>query len=294
MPAVRREAVLALLCEPNPLNLEAQAMLYQSEIAADAATRTALEKQFITASMEAMKIFLGWCAAQERPATASGLAILCGHEALGAAADQISNAGRAIAGPFERRAQSAVALAATIPSDVVVAQLHPTLSRHWSEGPLDLRAAGVPGDILVEPGFITTLKSLRARAAGRRRPRRRDSRRLEGTITTRRLRLRDRSKRMAPSRGTIRNLLAADVIQRYCRSLHTVALARAAYHSGDASYDGLRGRFGPGAASACRGQRRLSPGMAGEVRGPPGPFGRGTPCRSIIRGSKNVPKPTSC
>ena len=28
------------------------------------------------------------------------------------------------------------------------------------------------------------------------------------------------------------------MIQRYCRSLHTVALARAAYHSGDASYDG--------------------------------------------------------
>ena len=41
-------------------------MLYQSEIAADAATRTALEKQFITASMEAMKIFLG-CAPPKTP-----------------------------------------------------------------------------------------------------------------------------------------------------------------------------------------------------------------------------------
>ena len=196
----RREAVLALLCEPNPLNLEAQAMLYQSEIAADAATRTALEKQFITASMEAMKIFLG-CAA-ERRATASGLAILCGHEALGAAADQISNAGRAIAGPFERRG-SCRCLGGHDPQRRRPCQVASNFEPPLVRGTASPAHAGVPGDILVEPGFITTLKSLRARAAGRRRPRRRDSRRLEGTITTRRLRLRDRSKRMAPSRGTI-------------------------------------------------------------------------------------------
>lgn len=65
---------------------------------------------------------------------------------------------RALGAMAERPA--AIVLALTIPNQALRSRLRRTLSRHWSEGPQALRAAGVPGAVLVEPAVPAVLKSL--------------------------------------------------------------------------------------------------------------------------------------
>ena len=159
MPAARRNAVLALLCEPNPLNLEAQAMLYQSEVVTDPPTAHGLGEAIYCRQHGGDEDFFGLRPIQERRALRQDWQYCVGTKLWGPPLTNFLIVGQQALGHLSD-AQTAVALSATIPSDVVRAKLHRTLSRHWSEGPQALRTAGIPGDVLVEPGFITTLKSL--------------------------------------------------------------------------------------------------------------------------------------
>ena len=169
-PADHRQVLLALLCEPNPRNLEAQVLLYQSA-SADAAMRTALEKQFAAASTAALQALLGLA---EGPAEAGPPPPIACYRVAGQLwgpplTDFLDVQHRALGAMAERPA--ALVLALTIPNQALRSRLRRTLSRHWSEGPQALRAAGVPGTVLVEPGVPAVLKSLlresqRARIAG--------------------------------------------------------------------------------------------------------------------------------
>ena len=54
----RRQALLPVLCEPNPMNLEAQALIYQTEFMNPTAG-AALEKQFAVASSQSLQVLMG-------------------------------------------------------------------------------------------------------------------------------------------------------------------------------------------------------------------------------------------
>ncbi len=142
-PADHRQVLLALLCEPNPRNLEAQVLLYQSA-SADAAMRTALEKQLAAASTAALQALLGLA---EGPAEAAPPPPRACYRVAGQLwgpplTDFLDVQHRALGAMAERPA--AIVLALTIPNQALRSRLRRTLSRHWSEGPQALRAAGVP------------------------------------------------------------------------------------------------------------------------------------------------------
>ena len=158
-PAAGRQVLVSLLCEPKPLNLEAQVLLYQSE-AVDTAMRVALAKQFVAASTEAMQTLLGL--ATRKPG------------AVPPTPDRCCQIGGQLWGPpltnfliVQYRGLRALAddparwawrpPSPTMPCASTSAGI---LKRHWSEGPQILRGAGVPAGILVEPGLLAVLKSL--------------------------------------------------------------------------------------------------------------------------------------
>ena len=159
VPMANRKPLLSLLSEPDPLNLQAQVLLFQSE-SAEAASRVTLQKQFVGASSDALQTLLGFstgqpAAPQPTPDWHCRVAeqlwgpplidfLDVQHRRLKAVADD----------PYT------VALAATIPNGAMRVNLRRTLARHWSEGPQALRAAGVPATVLVEPGLLASLKSL--------------------------------------------------------------------------------------------------------------------------------------
>ena len=119
-----------MLCESNPLNLEAQVLIYQSE-QTDNATRAKLEKQFASTGREALQTFLGFPAQQPaNPQPAPDW-----HYSVGAVlwvppfTDFLNLQHQALTALTERPAS--VALAAAIPSNAMRANFRRTLSRHW-------------------------------------------------------------------------------------------------------------------------------------------------------------------
>ena len=148
VPAVaQRNGLLSLLREANPLNLEAQVLIYQSELA-DSATRAALEKQFLETSSEVLRTFLGFTPRQAAPPPRPDWQYRVGEQLWGPPlTDFLALEHQALATLGDGPAM--VALGATIPNDAVRSKLRRTLSRHWSEGPQAIRGAGVPASILV-------------------------------------------------------------------------------------------------------------------------------------------------
>ena len=75
VPMARRQPLVSLLSEPDPRNLDAQVLLFQSELAGGA-TRTALEKQFVGASSDALQTLLGFSTGQPAAAAADARRML--------------------------------------------------------------------------------------------------------------------------------------------------------------------------------------------------------------------------
>jgi hypothetical protein len=221
-----RHALLVLLCEPNPLNLEAQVLLYQ-DASADAAMRAGLEKQFLAASTAAVRGLLGVGDQQ----AGRGLGPAAYYHAAGQLwgpplTEFLDRQHRGLGAMGERPA--AVALALTIPNQALRIRLRRTLSRHWSEGPQALRAAGVPGEVLVEPGVPAVLKSLiresqRAKLASVKAVT--PSHAHGKQINAQRMRPSE-PPRTAPDRDW--DLLTWELVMDYCRRCHVTALARSA------------------------------------------------------------------
>ncbi len=143
-PAAGRQVLVSLLCEPKPLNLEAQVLLYQSE-AVDTAMRVALAKQFVAASTEAMQTLLGL--ATRKPGAVPPTPDRCcqiGGQLWGPPLTNfliVQYRGlRALADD-----PGAVGLAATIPNDALRVNFRRILKRHWSEGPQILPRGGRAG-----------------------------------------------------------------------------------------------------------------------------------------------------
>jgi hypothetical protein len=214
---------LPVLCEPNPMNLEAQALIYQSE-QIDNATRAKLEKQFVSAGREALETFLGFPAQQpaDQPPTPDW------HYSVGAVlwcppfTDFLNLQHQALITLTERPAS--VSLAAAIPSNAMRANFQRTLSRHWPEGPQAIRAMGVADKGLAEPGFLAVLKSLarenRAKSSQSPRP----AKPIKQSYDPEQ----DSGEWPKSTSDTDWNKLIEDLVRDYCRRCHMAALARAA------------------------------------------------------------------
>jgi hypothetical protein len=223
---------LPVLCESDPLNLDAQVLIYQSR-QTDAATRAVLEKQFVAASREALGAFLGFQA--DQPAKTPlppdwqykvGALLWCPplteflnlqHQALRSLAER----------------PASVALAAAIPSGAMRANFERTLSRHWSEGPQAFHAIDAAEKGPVEPGFLIVLKSLarenRTKSSQQQRPGRLVKQSADAE--------QDSGEDPRPGSESEWIKLAEDLVRDYCRRCHLAALARAAaaFNGGGAS-----------------------------------------------------------
>jgi hypothetical protein len=220
---------LPVLCEPNPLNLEAQVLIYQSE-QTDNATRVKLEKQFASAGREALETFLGFPAQQP----ANPPPVPDWHYSVGAVlwgppfTDFLNLQHQALTALTERPAS--VSLAAAIPSSVMRANFQRTLSRHWPEGPQAIRAMGVADKGLVEPGFLAVLKSLARENRAKSSQPLRSAKPIKQSNDPEQ----DSEERPKLTSETDWNKLIEDLVRDYCRRCHMAALARAAaaYRSG--------------------------------------------------------------
>ena len=181
----QRDPFLKVLCEPQPLNLEAEVLIYQSELA-DSAMRAALEKQFAAASADALRTFLGFPAPRKRRPAAGwiGSTRLAGSwvppltEFLGLAVATGGNAGQGAGADLVGRHDSQWHGAHG---------LRRLVGRHWSEGPQAVRTAhrrrwlggtGVAGGVKISSAGkhsaqsvpAASLSRLSSRAKLRRRP----------------------------------------------------------------------------------------------------------------------------
>ncbi len=220
MPAAQRELFLKVLLEPNPLNLEAQVMVYQGPVT-DAATRGTLEKQWAASCADALRMFLGFASRQP------GAAPLPPdwHEQVAA---RLWDPRLAAFLDLEHQAMvkladrpSAIALAAAIPTTAMRTRLRRTLVRHWHEGPQTIRAACLTANGQTEPGFLAVLKSAAAENWGGKPVRPRTGR--PGPDAETRTGDRERSRP-----GDEWTRLIGEIVRDYCRRCHLAALAEAA------------------------------------------------------------------
>lgn len=172
-PGPVRDAVVKMLCEPNWLNLDAQMLLYGSPVC-DAAARTALERQMLLLSGEALGSLLGLPSEEtaadslQRTGRSQTTVPISGsliekhyvvarnlwHPRFAELLDlQIQAASSTEA------AATLVNLAATIPTSAMRERLRRTLHRQWWEGPQILSGRG-EGRGLTEPGLLPVLKWL--------------------------------------------------------------------------------------------------------------------------------------
>ena len=203
---------LPLLCESNPLNLEAQLVIYQSQVT-DNATRLKLEKNLLSLSKEMLQTFFD--ATNHKSTTPPS-----GNNSVSSIQTQLWSTAFARFLDLQHQAltelkdrPSAVALAATIPNVIMRDNLQQTLSRHWSEGPPALKGTTAADSAWAEPGFITVLK-----AVSRENARKGNSQSLRPTKTT--------QPKNTPE--TKWDKLTEELVMDYCRRSHMAALARSA------------------------------------------------------------------
>jgi hypothetical protein len=164
VPRKTAELIAGPLKGPERVNLEAQAILYQSELL-ESADRTAFEKQWTLASHDAMAGLLNLAA----PSGDGGE----GHWAARVAAVVWS---RPLDALLCERLQTidslkdgreAVLLASTIPQTATRQALLKTLERHWEDGPDACLTPSSPQGDVSEPGFVVLLKAVPKAAAAR-------------------------------------------------------------------------------------------------------------------------------
>lgn len=167
-----RAAAGPLLLEPQPVNIEAQAVLYAADLL-PAALRRNVEQQLAGSLSQA----LAWAVGAEPPAgsqiptptgKAAEIAVLEPSTSI-AIAQRVWSAqwGRVLeirlasVSSLTEEA-SLVALASMVPRQEVRHRLVRTLRRHLHEGPAAVRSAGLNAQVIPEPGFLGVLRHARA------------------------------------------------------------------------------------------------------------------------------------
>jgi hypothetical protein len=159
VPAAERGPILQLLCESSKENLEAQTLIYQSELA-DAPTRTKLENEFVGHSRGTLQTFLGFSArhSDAAPAVTEWQYRVGGQLWSSPLTDYLAMEHQNLL--TLKAGAGIVCLVATIPSDSARIKLRRTLSRHWPEGPEVFHSSDMRTAVFVEPGFLPLIKSL--------------------------------------------------------------------------------------------------------------------------------------
>jgi hypothetical protein len=216
----------------NPLDLKAQVSLYQSD-KADGPTRLALEKEFVSASREALSVYLGFNKQQPAALSPTTDSLYCVGTQLWDSPfiDFLDLQHRALTTLAQR--PTAVALAVLIPNNTMRADLRRTLSRHWPEGPKAIRTLPGADYPLAEPGFITVLKSLIRENRVRSSPQFRSAKPARLNFDS------EYNSAEAPKSwpDTDWPKLLEELVRDYCRRSHMASLARsaAAYRDGATS-----------------------------------------------------------
>jgi hypothetical protein len=213
------------------LNLEAQLLIYQSD-KTDAATRLALEKQFIVLSREALRVFLDLNAQPPAapPPTPDRLNCIGAELWDSPFIDFLDLQHRGMTTLAQR--PTALALAILIPNKIMRADLQRTLSRHWPEGPKAIRTLAAADYPWAEPGFITVLKTLTRENEAKSRPQSRLPKSVRSSSDP-------EGNPAGQSKSSVDedwNKLLGELVQDYCRRSHMASLARlaAAYRDGAA------------------------------------------------------------
>jgi hypothetical protein len=222
--ADKASAGSALVSEgANPADLKARVQLYQSD-KTDAQTRLALEKEFIAASREGLRAFLGLNFQQPAaaPPDADWLYCVGGQLWDSPFIAFLDLQNQALTTLSER--PTAVALAALVPNNAMRADLRRTLSRHWHEGPKAMLPSSEAECPLAEPGFITVLKSIIRENRGRASPQLHPARPLKANVDA------DRGAGGLSNRSFDAdwNRLLEELVRSYCRASQLASLARSA------------------------------------------------------------------
>lgn len=157
-PPESRDKLSELIGRMHPDGLEASAVLLLSDLTPDA-TKAAIMEEFASYSSRVLGRMLRL---PEEPGV-----FRPGHEWPRRVIGQLWNPdfcdfledalGRVVA--FEEDVEPVV-LAATVPADSVRAALHRTLTRHWTDGPDALASAGLPDDLVGDPGLLLIVQTL--------------------------------------------------------------------------------------------------------------------------------------
>jgi hypothetical protein len=218
-PPELRGLLLSVFREPNALNIEAQAVLYQGE-SVDAATRSTIEKQFVTLSGETLALTMALPPANSggRPEGEDWAEQVAAHVWSPSFTDLLGIRQQGLRSLVE--GADAVLLTATIPTAAARTQLHRRLARHRAEGGGVIRGSKGAAPALVEPGALVILKSLSREGAAAKTPR-----------PTRSATRDPRVKLHEQQRGRVDDDLEsaqAELVRTWCERCHAAALARAA------------------------------------------------------------------
>jgi hypothetical protein len=209
--------------DAKPLNLSEKVQIYQSE-KTDNATRLSLEKQFITASREALQAFLGFSAPQTATQSQKSDTLNCVVTLLwdGPFVNFLDLQHQALTTLAER--PTTVALAVLTPNSAMRADLRRTLSRHWSEGPKAISVIPAVDYPLAEPGFITVLKSLIRENRAKSSPQLRSAK--AGRLNFDSEQISNGLPKLSSDSDW--NKLLEALVRDYCRRSHLTSLARSA------------------------------------------------------------------
>jgi len=167
-PRDLRRIVTPIFERRRPENIEAQAILFQSE-AMEPKTEALIEKQLLDYSHEALVRVFGL--PSERSASGADpagpfpsadpdwldhMVRLLWNDRMVAVLSS-----RQVAMTSLDRSPTTILLAATIPTTEARSRLARTLARHWEENPNALKSAGWTKTLLSEPGMLAVLKTVR-------------------------------------------------------------------------------------------------------------------------------------
>ena len=154
MPREVAPPLLAMLREPDPRNVPAQVVLYQSP-GTEAATRAALESQLAAIAAGEVERAFGFAAATG-PARATCPAVIPAIWG-DAFVDYLEVRQQGIANLPSNG--TLIALSAAIPTDAARRRALRAIDRHWEDGPATLRTKGLVADFVADPGLILVVRA---------------------------------------------------------------------------------------------------------------------------------------